>query len=49
MATALEERKTDIGPPHYQEFLPPIIKANYGTWKHHEILRTCLETPLILA
>ncbi len=31
------ERKTDIGPPHYEKFLPPIIKANYGKWKYHEI------------
>jgi sulfite reductase beta subunit len=35
MATA--ERKTDIGPPHYEKFLPPIIKKNYGKWAHHEI------------
>jgi len=33
------ERKTDIGPPHYELFLPPIIKANYGKWKYHEILK----------
>ena len=33
------ERKTDIGPPHYEQFLPPVIKANYGKWKYHEILR----------
>ena len=39
MATAMAERKTDIGPPNYEKFLPPIIKANYGTWKYHEILR----------
>jgi len=32
-------RKTDIGPPHYEQFLPPVIKANYGTWKYHEIPR----------
>ncbi len=30
-------RKTDIGPPHYEQFLPPIIKANYGKWKYHTI------------
>jgi dissimilatory sulfite reductase beta subunit len=30
------ERKTDIGPPHYEKFLPPVIKANYGKWKYHE-------------
>lgn len=38
MATATE-RKTDIGPPNYEKFLPPIIKKNYGKWKHHEILK----------
>jgi sulfite reductase beta subunit len=32
------ERKTDIGPPHYEQFLPPVIKANYGRWAHHEIV-----------
>jgi len=32
-------RKTDIGPPHYEKFLPPIIKKNYGTWKYHEQIR----------
>jgi dissimilatory sulfite reductase beta subunit len=39
MATQKSDRLTDIGPPHYQEFLPPIIKANYGRWDHHEILQ----------
>ena len=33
------ERLTDIGPPNYEKFLPPVIKANYGKWKHHEILK----------
>jgi sulfite reductase beta subunit len=33
------DRKTDIGPPHYEQFLPPVIKANYGKWKWHEVLR----------
>jgi len=33
------ERKTDIGPPNYEQFLPPVIKANYGKWKYHEILK----------
>jgi sulfite reductase beta subunit len=37
MATA--ERTTDIGPPHYEKFLPPIIKKNYGKWAYHEILK----------
>ena len=34
---AQAERKTDIGPPHYEQFLPEIIKKNYGKWKYHEI------------
>jgi sulfite reductase beta subunit len=38
MVTATE-RITDIGPPSYEKFLPPIVKKNYGTWKYHEILR----------
>lgn len=33
------ERRTDYGPPHYEKFLPPIIKDNYGKWKYHEILK----------
>jgi dissimilatory sulfite reductase beta subunit len=35
---AVAERKTDIGPPDFRQFLPPIIKKNYGTWAYHEIL-----------
>ena len=38
MATATD-RRTDIGPPNYERFLPPIIKANYGKWKYHEVLK----------
>jgi len=33
------EAKRDIGPPHYEKFLPPVVKDNYGKWKYHEILR----------
>ncbi len=33
------KRKTDIGPPHYEKFLPPVIKQNYGKWRYHEIPR----------
>lgn len=36
---AVAERRTDYGPPHYEQFLPPIIKENYGKWKYHEIPR----------
>jgi sulfite reductase beta subunit len=34
-----KERLTDIGPPHYEKYLPPIVKQNYGKWKRHEILK----------
>lgn len=39
MADAAPQRITDIGPPNYEQFLPPIIKENYGKWKYHEIPR----------
>ncbi|NOZ88276.1 MAG: dissimilatory-type sulfite reductase subunit beta [Deltaproteobacteria bacterium] len=35
----MTERLTDIGPPHYEKFLPPVVKENYGKWKYHEILK----------
>ena len=34
----MEDRITDIGPRHYSEFLPPVIKNNKGKWLWHEIL-----------
>ena len=37
MTSQTSDRLTDIGPPHYRKFLPPVIKANYGKWDHHEI------------
>ncbi len=39
MSDQVQQRLTDIGPPHYSKFLPPIIKENYGKWKYHEIPR----------
>ena len=39
MSATPAPRKTDIGPPHYEQFLPDIIKKNYGKWKYHEILK----------
>ena len=39
MVVEKSKRKTDIGPPHYQRFLPPIIQRNYGKWVYHEIPR----------
>ena len=33
-------RPGDIqGPPHFEKFLPPVIKKNYGKWKYHEVLK----------
>ena len=34
----MENRITDIGPKHYDEFYPEVIKKNKGKWSHHEIL-----------
>jgi dissimilatory sulfite reductase beta subunit len=39
MSGPLPTRRTDIGPPSYENFLPPIIKRNYGAWKYHETPR----------
>ncbi len=35
---ALPQRRTDIGPPHFKEYLPPVIQKNYGDWKYHEVI-----------
>ncbi len=35
----MKDRITDIGPPHYEQFFPPVIKENYGKWLYHEIVR----------
>jgi sulfite reductase beta subunit len=34
----MENRITDMGAPHYEQFLPPLIKKNYGKWVSHRIL-----------
>ena len=34
-----QDRITDIGPPKYDRFFPPVVKENYGKWKYHEILQ----------
>ena len=31
MAAEPVKRITDIGPPHYEKFLHPVIKKNYGS------------------
>lgn len=35
----MAERLTDIGPPHYEKFLSPTVKKNYGKWDYHEVLK----------
>jgi len=35
----MTDRLTDIGPPHYERFLPPVAKKNLGKWKYHEVLK----------
>jgi len=35
----MKDRITDIGPPHFEQFFPPVIKANYGKWLYHEIVQ----------
>ena len=35
----MKDRITDIGPPHYEKFLHPVVKENYGKWKYHEIIK----------
>ncbi len=35
----MKDRITDIGPPHYEQFFPPVIKENYGKWLYHEIVQ----------
>ena len=35
----MEGRITDLGPPHFSRFLPPVIKDNFGKWLYHEILQ----------
>ncbi len=34
----MKDRITDIGPAHYEQFFPEIVKKNYGKWDYHEIL-----------
>jgi sulfite reductase beta subunit len=36
-ANPMADRITDIGPPHYEQFFPQVIKDNYGKWLYHEI------------
>jgi sulfite reductase beta subunit len=33
-----ENRLTDLGPRHFWQYFPPVIKNNYGKWAYHDIL-----------
>jgi len=35
----MEGRISDLGPPHYEQFFPPVIKENKGKWLWHEIIQ----------
>jgi sulfite reductase beta subunit len=35
----MKNRVSDIGPKKYDEFYPPVIAKNKGTWLYHEILQ----------
>ena len=35
----MQNRLTDLGPPHFAQFFPEVIKKNYGEWKTHEFLQ----------
>ncbi|WP_457577055.1 dissimilatory-type sulfite reductase subunit beta [Desulfomarina sp.] len=35
----MDGRISDLGPPHYEQFFPPVIKANKGKWLYHEIVQ----------
>lgn len=35
----MEGRISDLGPPHYEQFFPQVIKENKGKWLYHEIVK----------
>jgi sulfite reductase beta subunit len=35
----MEGRISDLGPPNYEQFFPPVIKENKGKWLWHEIIQ----------
>ena len=35
----MEGRITDLGPPHYEQFMPAVIQKNKGKWLWHEIVQ----------
>ena len=38
-ANPMEGRISDLGPPHFTKFLPPVIKNNFAKWLYHEIVQ----------
>ena len=36
----MENRISDIGPRKFDEFYPPVIAKNKGTWLYHEYIQT---------
>jgi dissimilatory sulfite reductase beta subunit len=38
-AKPMEGRISDLGPPHYEQFFPAVIKANKGKWLYHELVK----------
>jgi sulfite reductase beta subunit len=35
----MEDRISDLGPQHYEQFYPDVIKKNKGKWLYHDILK----------
>jgi sulfite reductase beta subunit len=35
----MEDRISDLGPQHFEQFYPEVIKKNKGKWLYHEILK----------
>ncbi len=35
----MEDRISDLGPQHFEQFYPDVIKKNKGKWLYHEILK----------
>lgn len=33
-----KKRLTDVGPHDFHDYLPPMVKKNYGKWAYHEII-----------
>ncbi len=38
-ANPMVDRITDIGPPHFEQFYPQVIKDNKGKWLYHEMVQ----------